>query len=90
MVREKTSRSANKNLKSSKDKVLMLYNDDINTFDYVIENLVLICEHDTLQAEQCALITHTKGKCQIKHGKNEEMKLLHHLLTAKGLIVKLH
>lgn len=67
--------------------VLMLYNDDVNTFDHVIESLVEICGHATLQAEQCATIVHTKGKCDIKHGnyKNLEKmctKLLHRQLSA--------
>jgi ATP-dependent Clp protease adaptor protein ClpS len=48
--------------------VLMLYNDDVNTFDHVIDSLVEICGHDATQAEQCALLVHTKGKCDVKHG----------------------
>jgi ATP-dependent Clp protease adaptor protein ClpS len=44
------------------ERVLLLHNDDVNTFDYVIESLVEVCEHDSEQAEQCAYITHYKGK----------------------------
>jgi len=47
---------------------LILWNDDVNTFDDVIEALVEICGHDELQAEQCATITHFKGKCAVKTG----------------------
>jgi ATP-dependent Clp protease adaptor protein ClpS len=90
MVKEKTSRSIKRKTISDKEKVLMLYNDDINTFDFVIENLILICEHDVFQAEQCAITAHSKGKCQIKHGSAGYIEMLRKLLTAKGLIVKLH
>lgn len=47
---------------------LVLLNDDYNTFDHVIESLVEICGHDPVQAEQCALIAHHKGSCEIKSG----------------------
>jgi len=50
------------------EKSLLLINDDINTFDYVISSLVEVCGHDTLQAEQCAFLTHHKGGCVIKMG----------------------
>ncbi len=47
---------------------LILWNDDVNSFDDVIDALVDICGHDELQAEQCATITHYKGKCDVKSG----------------------
>lgn len=47
---------------------LILHNDDVNTFDHVINCLVKICSHSTQQAEQCAYIVHYKGKCTIKQG----------------------
>lgn len=53
---------------------VLLYNDDVNTFDWVIECLIDICEHDELQAEQCALLVHFKGKAVVKKGELEEMK----------------
>lgn len=67
--------------------VLMLYNDDVNTFDHVIESLVEICDHDIIQAEQVAFLVHTKGKCDIKHGQFETLekmciKLLNRQLSA--------
>ena len=52
---------------------IVLYNDDINTFDHVINCLVEICGHDVLQAEQCALLVHYKGKCTVKSGSYEEL-----------------
>ncbi|MDZ4666281.1 MAG: ATP-dependent Clp protease adaptor ClpS [bacterium] len=53
---------------------VLLYNDEVNTFDWVIECLVDICEHDELQAEQCALLVHFKGKAVVKKGELETMK----------------
>jgi ATP-dependent Clp protease adaptor protein ClpS len=53
---------------------VVLYNDDVNTFDWVIECLVDICEHDELQAEQCALLVHFKGKASVKKGELDQMK----------------
>ncbi len=55
------------------ENCLILYNDDINTFDYVIECLVEICEHNPVQAEQITHIVHYKGKCDIKHGSKKEL-----------------
>lgn len=56
------------------NKSLILFNDDHNTFDFVIETLIDVCEHEPLQAEQCALIVHYKGKCQVKSGTHNELK----------------
>lgn len=52
---------------------IILYNDDVNTFDHVIETLIRVCEHDPLQAEQCALLVHYKGKCEVKTGELLEL-----------------
>ena len=64
---------------------LVLHNDDINTFDYVMEALVEVCDHSLTQAEQCATITHYKGKCEIRSGTLMEMKELRYRLISKGL-----
>ena len=53
---------------------IVLHNDDVNTFDHVIETLIRVCKHDALQAEQCALLVHYKGKCTVKTGTIEELK----------------
>lgn len=45
---------------------LILFNDDVNTFDWVIQTLVEVCEHEPIQAEQCAMQVHYKGKCIVK------------------------
>ena len=63
------------------EKSLILFNDDVNTFDFVIQALIEVCEHELEQAEQCTYIIHYKGKCDVKHGSDEDliprMKELH-------------
>lgn len=53
---------------------IILYNDDVNTFDHVIETLIDVCEHTPEQAEQCSLIVHYKGKCTVKTGAYDDLK----------------
>ncbi len=53
---------------------LVVWNDDVNTFDWVIEALIEICQHTQEQAEQCALFIHTKGKYAVKNGSYEVLK----------------
>ncbi|AWW00088.1 ATP-dependent Clp protease adaptor ClpS [Arcticibacterium luteifluviistationis] len=52
---------------------LVLFNDDVNTFDHVIDTLVDVCDHELTQAEQCAMIIHLKGKCAVNSGEYEEL-----------------
>ena len=47
---------------------LIVYNDDVNTFDHVIKTLIKVCKHTPEQAEQCTLLVHYKGKCAVKKG----------------------
>jgi len=53
---------------------IVLYNDDVNTFDHVIDTLIAVCNHTSEQAEQCALLVHYKGKCTVKTGAYDELK----------------
>lgn len=64
---------------------IVLYDDDIHTFDFVIESLVEICDHDAIQAEQCTLIVHHNGKCAVKKGSYEELKPRCSALLDRGL-----
>jgi len=52
---------------------IVVYNDDVNTFDHVIETLIHVCDHTPIQAEQCSLIVHYKGKCTVKTGSYEDL-----------------
>ncbi len=47
-------------------KTLVVHNDDFNTFEFVIETLIEVCDHESMQAEQCAYIIHHSGKCAVK------------------------
>lgn len=64
---------------------IILYNDDINTFDHVIESLIHVCEHNELQAEQCAMIVHYNGRCDVKSGSYEDLKPRCSALLERGL-----
>ena len=52
---------------------IILYNDDVNTFDHVIRCLIKICDHTFMQAEQCAYLVHFTGKCSVKTGSLEDL-----------------
>lgn len=68
---------------------LILYNDDVNTFDHVINQLMKYCDHNVIQAEQCAHIVHYNGKCQVKHGEFDTLKPICEALLEKGLTAKI-
>ena len=53
---------------------IVLFNDDVNTFDHVIDTLIRVCQHSSEQAEQCAILVRYKGKCTVKTGSFEELK----------------
>ena len=53
---------------------IVLYNDEVNTFDHVIETLIRVCQHSSEQAEQCAILVHYKGKCTVKTGSFDQLK----------------
>ncbi len=57
-----------------KENEIVLFNDDVNTFDHVIETLINVCEHTPEQAEQCSLIVHYNGKCTVKTGEYDVLK----------------
>jgi ATP-dependent Clp protease adaptor protein ClpS len=84
-MKEKTLRRGDKLTTGEEKHYLILYNDEINTFDHVIKSLVEICGHDSVQAEQCALIVHLKGSCEIKSGIREVLQAMSRSLNSKGL-----
>ncbi len=57
-----------------KQNEIILFNDEVNTFDHVIETLMDVCEHTPEQAEQCSLIVHYKGKCTVKTGEYVDLE----------------
>lgn len=64
---------------------IVLFNDDVNTFDFVIDSLIEVCEHTLEQAEQCTILVHYKGKCTVKTGEYNELKPRCSKLLSKGL-----
>ena len=71
--------------KVNKQNEIVLYNDDVNTFDHVIDTLMYACEHTPEQAEQCSIIVHYKGKCTVKTGSLSELKPRCSMLLDAGL-----
>lgn len=67
------------------ERAIVLYNDEVNTFDHVIDCLMKYCGHDAIQAEQCAWITHLKGKCKVKQGEFEKLLAPCDALQQQGL-----
>ncbi len=67
------------------DNFLILHNDDVHSFDYVIDALIEICKHHYKQAEQCTLIVHYKGKCDIRKGGFKKLKPLKDALIERKL-----
>jgi ATP-dependent Clp protease adaptor protein ClpS len=68
---------------------LVLYNDDIHSFDFVIDTLIEVCDHEQLQAEQCAFIAHHKGKCAVKSGPLSDLRPKYDEMTRRGLTVSI-
>ncbi|MDG1805746.1 ATP-dependent Clp protease adaptor ClpS [Flavicella sp.] len=68
---------------------IILHNDDVNTFDFVIESLISVCEHTLEQAEQCTVLVHYKGKCAVKTGEYDELKPKCSKLQELGLSAEL-
>ncbi|MCW3786860.1 ATP-dependent Clp protease adaptor ClpS [Plebeiibacterium sediminum] len=83
LTKKKTKEELDKLYKST----LILWNDDFNTFDFVIECLMKYCKHTIEQAEQCSLIVHYKGKCDVKSGSEKELLPIKNILIDCGLSV---
>jgi ATP-dependent Clp protease adaptor protein ClpS len=64
---------------------LVVFNDDVNTFDHVIDTLIKVCRHTQEQAEQCTLLIHYKGKCAVKQGSFEELVPMRNAICERGI-----
>ncbi len=89
MTREKTKSVVDVSEEEELQKKLILFNDEVNTFDFVIDSLVEICNHDAMQAENCAMIAHYKGKCSVKNGSFNELEPIHNALSSRELTVEI-
>jgi ATP-dependent Clp protease adaptor protein ClpS len=88
-MKEKESESIALATDVQSELALILYNDDVNTFDHVIDCLVTVCEMELMAAEQCAYIVHYGGKCAVKHGAYEDLEPRCLTLLEKGLSAKI-
>jgi ATP-dependent Clp protease adaptor protein ClpS len=87
MVKEKLKPGNQKEEQNAVEKELILFNDEVNTFEFVIETLIDVCGHDPYQAEQCALTAHFKGKCGVKSGNYQTLKPIYDEMTNRELTV---
>jgi len=67
------------------DCQLIVWNDEVNTFDWVIDTLIEVCGHTQEQAEQCAMFIHTKGKYAVKNGSYDTLKPMCDAITERGI-----
>jgi ATP-dependent Clp protease adaptor protein ClpS len=70
-------------------KDLVVFNDDFNTFEHVIETLIRVCKHTPEQAEQCTWLIHYKGKCAVKSGAYEELNPMREAICEVGIDAKI-
>ena len=68
---------------------LVVFNDNVNTFEHVIETLIRVCKHSTEQAEQCTLLIHHKGKCTVRTGSFEELNPMRQAICEVGIDAKI-
>ncbi len=73
-AKEKISEELLVDEETVKQNEIVLFNDDVNTFDHVIDTLIEVCDHTPEQAEQCSLIVHYNGKCTVKTGEYDDLK----------------
>ncbi|HVY76790.1 MAG TPA: ATP-dependent Clp protease adaptor ClpS [Puia sp.] len=64
---------------------LIVWNDEVNSFEWVIQTLVEVCKHSVEQAEQCAMIIHTQGRYAVRRGSYEELKPMCDAITERGI-----
>lgn len=73
-VQEEILEKVQTKTKKKRENEIVVYNDEVNTFDHVIKCLIYACDHEPLQAEQCTVLIHYKGKCAVKSGPYEELE----------------
>ncbi len=64
---------------------IIVWNDEVNTFEWVIETLIEVCRHTEEQAQQCALLIHTRGKYAVKNGSYDDLKPQCDAITERGI-----
>ncbi|RJE75389.1 Clp protease ClpS [Reichenbachiella sp. MSK19-1] len=71
--------------KEDEAKGLVVFNDDVNSFDHVIDILIKVCKHERIQAEQCTYIIHFNGKCEVKKGTYKALKPMKEAILDEGI-----
>ena len=89
-AKEKLSEELLLDEETVKQNEIVLFNDDVNTFDHVIDTLIDVCDHSPEQAEQCSLIVHYKGKCTVKTGEYDDLKPQCTRLLQAGLSAEIY
>lgn len=89
-AKEKLSEELLVDEETVKQNEIVLFNDDVNTFDHVIDTLIDVCDHTPEQAEQCSLIVHYKGKCTVKTGEYDDLKPRCTRLLQAGLSAEIY
>jgi ATP-dependent Clp protease adaptor protein ClpS len=84
-TQEEVLQEVKEDILSSDVKDLVVFNDDYNTFDHVINTLMKVCKHTPHQAEQCTWIIHYKGKCAVRKGTFEELKPMRQGICDAGI-----
>jgi ATP-dependent Clp protease adaptor protein ClpS len=87
VIKEKGHVSHQEKILDSISKKLILFNDDYHSFDFVIETLIEVCDLDPITAEQCTMIVHYKGRCDVKSGSHQYLQTYKNGLESRGLIV---
>lgn len=72
------------------ERQLIVFNDDVNTFDFVIDSFVKVCKHEPVQAEQCAHLVHFTGKCAVKQGDWDTLEPMCTALLDRGISAEIH
>ena len=88
-TKEKKYTDIKESTKDKEKRKLILWNDEVNSFDFVIDSLIEVCGHSPEQAETCTWIAHFKGKCPVKSGSFDELKPLYSELTNRKLTVEI-
>ena len=68
---------------------LVVFNDDVNTFEHVINTLIRVCRHTPEQAEQCTMLIHYKGKCAVKKGDYDFLRPVRESICEAGIDAKI-
>ena len=77
------------NVATVDSKKIVLFNDEFNTVDFVIQSLIELCGHEPMQAEQCTLLVHYKGKCDVKEGEYTKLEPICTALLDRGLTAEI-